>query len=308
MDKDQATKQRVLAAMPAYNEEKYIGSVILQARQYADEVLVVDDGSTDRTAAVARLAGATVVKHGENRGYGATIQSILAEAKKRNPDVLVLMDADAQHDPEEISLLTGAIRNGHDLAVGYRNIDRKEIPSHRKIGQRILAYFTRVLSRSGLSDTECGFRAFSRKAIEVLELREKGMAISAETISEAARKGLSIIEVPVSAIYTGDGSTLNPVRHGVGVLNRVLVMISERRPLLFFGLLGSVFIILGVVAGVMVVRILFASQVLHVGTALISMLLITIGMLSVFTGVILNVLVRRIKEADLAGKARPEKT
>jgi len=308
MDKDQSTKQRVLAAMPAYNEEKYIGSVILQARQYADEVLVVDDGSTDRTAAVAQLAGATVIKHGENRGYGATIQSILAEAKKRNPDVLVLMDADAQHDPEEISLLTGAIRNGHDLAVGYRNIDRKEIPSHRKIGQGILAYFTRVLSRSGLSDTECGFRAFSRKAIEVLELREKGMAISAETISEAARKGLSIIEVPVSAIYTGDGSTLNPVRHGVGVLNRVLVMISERRPLLFFGLLGSGFITLGIVAGVMVVRILFASQVLHVGTALLSMLLITIGMLSVFTGVILNVLVRRIKEADLAGKATPEKT
>jgi glycosyltransferase involved in cell wall biosynthesis len=304
MSTGQAKQQKVLVAMPAYNEEKYIGSLVLQARQYADEVLVVDDGSTDRTVRIAKLAGATVIKHGENRGYGATIQKILTEAKKNAPDVLVLMDADAQHDPEEIAVFIKAIRDGHDLAVGYRNIDRKEIPSHRKIGQKVLTYFTRLLSRSRLSDTECGFRAFSRKAIETLEPREKGMAISAETVSEAARKGLKITEVPVSAIYTGDGSTLNPVRHGVGVLNRILVMISERRPLLFFGLLGSVLIILGVVAGVMVVKLLFASQMLHVGTALVSMLLITIGMLSIFAGIILNVMVKRIKESGLTDNSK----
>lgn len=308
MDTGQASKRKVLVAMPAYNEEKYIGSVVLQAKQYADEVLVVDDGSTDRTVSIANLAGATVIRHGENRGYGATIQSILSEAKKRAPDILVLMDADAQHDPDEISVLIKAIRDGHDLAVGYRTIDRKGIPSHRKIGQKVLTYFTRLLSRSRLSDTECGFRAFSRKAIELLEPREKGMAVSAETVSEAARKGLKVTEVPISAIYTGDGSTLNPVRHGVGVLNRILVMISERRPLLFFGLLGGVLIILGIVAGVLVVKLLFASQMLHVGTALVSMLLITIGMLSIFAGIILNVMVKRIKEAGLADNSKQGNT
>ncbi len=300
MNKQHETGQKVLVAMPAYNEEKYIGSLVVQARQYTDEVLVVDDGSTDRTARVAELAGATVIRHGKNRGYGASIQSILTEARKRAPDVLVLMDADGQHDPGQISALIGAIRSGNDLAVGYRVIGRGEIPAHRRIGQKVLTFFSGVLSRSGLSDTECGFRAFSGKALGVLQPEEKGMAVSAETISEAARKGLKITQVPVSAIYTGDGSTFNPVRHGVDVLNRVLVMISERRPLLFFGVVGAVLIALGLAAGVVVVRLLFASEVLHVGTALLSMMLITIGVLSIFAGIILNVLVKRIKEAGLA--------
>jgi len=262
-------------------------------------VVVVDDGSSDRTARVARLAGATVVQHRKNSGYGATVQTVLAEAKKRNPDVLVLLDADGQHNPEEMSSLVDAIFDGSDVAVGSRKIKSEDIPAYRKIGQKIISYFTRVLSRSTLSDTESGFRAFSRKAINVLEPKEQGMAISAETISEATAKGLGIAEVPISAIYTRDGSTLNPVKHGVGVLNRVLVMISERRPLLFFGLAGSIAIILGIVAGVIVLRALFTINELAVGTAMVAILLITVGVLCIFAGVILNVLVKRIRDSLL---------
>lgn len=294
---NESPRPKIMVAMPAYNEEKYVGTVALQAREYADEVVVVDDGSADRTAKVAELSGATVIEHGENRGYGAAIQSILAHAKKRNPDVLVLLDADAQHDPEEITRLIKAISEGFDLVIGSRKIGRTNIPRHRYFGQKVLSYFTRVLSRSKLSDTESGFRAFSRKAISVLEPKEKGMAISAETVSEATAKGLKVTEIPISVIYTEDGSTLNPVRHGFGVLNRIMVMISERRPLLFFGLCGGIFIVLGIVAGVIVLKILFTSQMLHVGTALISMLLITVGILSISTGIILNVLVKRISDS-----------
>jgi len=290
-------KPTIIVGMPAYNEEKYIGSVILQARQFADEVVVVDDGSSDRTAQVARLAGATVVQHGVNRGYGATVQSVLAEGKKRNPDVLVLLDADGQHNPEEISSLVKAISGGADVAIGSRKLKSEEIPAYRKFGQKIISYFTRVLSRSTLSDTESGFRAFSRQAIKVLEPKEQGMAISAETISEATAKGLKISEVPISAIYTRDGSTLNPVKHGLGVLNRVLVMISERRPLLFFGVAGCIAIILGIVAGIIVLKALITINELAVGTALVSMLLITVGMLCIFAGVILNVLVKRLRDS-----------
>lgn len=294
---NESPRPKIMVAMPAYNEEKYVGTVALQAREYADEVVVVDDGSADRTAKVAELSGATVIEHGENRGYGAAIQSILAHAKKRNPDVLVLLDADAQHDPEEITRLIKAISEGSDLVIGSRKIGRTNIPRHRYFGQKVLSYFTRVLSRSKLSDTESGFRAFSRKAISVLEPKEKGMAISAETVSEATAKGLKVAEIPISVIYTEDGSTLNPVRHGFGVLNRIMVMISERRPLLFFGLCGGIFIVLGIVAGVIVLQILFTSQMLHVGTALISMLLITVGILSISTGIILNVLVKRLSDS-----------
>jgi glycosyltransferase involved in cell wall biosynthesis len=290
-------KPVIIVGMPAYNEEKYVGSVVLQARQFADEVVVVDDGSSDRTAQVARLAGATVVQHRENRGYGATVQTVLAEAKKRTPDVLVLLDADGQHNPEEIPSLVSAIAAGSDVAIGSRKLKSADIPAYRRFGQRIIAYFTRVLSRSTLSDTESGFRAFSRKALSVLEPKERGMAISAETISEATAKGLKIAEVPISAIYTRDGSTLNPVKHGLGVLNRVMVMISEKRPLLFFGLAGGIAITLGIVAGILVLRALFTVNELAVGTALVSMLLITVGMLCIFAGVILNVLVKRIRDS-----------
>ncbi len=296
---DELSRSKIVVGMPAYNEEKYIGSMVLEAQQYADEVIVVDDGSIDRTSKVAELAGATVVRHMENKGYGSAIQSIFVEAKRRNPDILVILDADSQHNPNEIPSLTKAIREGFDIVIGSRKMRiSSNIPPFRRIGQKVLSYFTNVLSRGEIADTESGFRAYSRKAIATLELKEKGMAVSSEIVSEASRKSLRIGEVPISVTYTRDGSTLNPIRHGFGVLHRIMVMISERRPLLFFGLFGGIFIVLGIVAGVMVVRVLFAAQVLNIGTALMSMLLITIGVLCISTGVILNVLIKRITDSS----------
>ena len=285
---------KTIVAMPAYNEEKYIGSLVLRIKRYAGEVIVVDDGSIDRTAMIAELAAATVVKHGENNGYGCAIQSIFAEAGKRNPEVLVILDADAQHNPDEIPSLVKAVTEGADVVIGSREMQRNVIPAYRRAGQRVLSGLTNVASQKKLSDTESGFRAYSRKAIAELELKEKGMAVSSEIVSAAASKGLTITEVPISVTYTGDGSTLNPVKHGVSVLNRIVVMISERRPLLVFGAIGAICIIFGIIVGVLVVQTLQAQQVLQVGSALMSMLLVTIGMLSISTGLILSVLVKRI--------------
>ena len=285
---------KTIVAMPAYNEKKYIGSMVLQAQRYADEVIVVDDGSMDHTSDVAELAGATVIRHEKNQGYGVTIRRILTEAKKRSPDVLVILDADSQHEPDEIPSLIKAISEGFDIAIGSREAQRNVIPMYRRTGQKVLSYFTNVLSGGELSDTESGFRAYSKKAIAELELKENGMAVSSEIISAATKKGLKVTEVPISITYTKDGSTMNPIKHGLGVLNRIMVMISERKPLLFFGIAGGICIILGAIMGVLVVQTLQDYQVLQVGSALISMILITVGMLSISTGVILNVLVRRI--------------
>jgi len=285
---------KTIIAMPAYNEANYIGSVVIQAKQYGDEVIVADDGSKDRTADIAELAGASVIRHATNLGKGAGVRDIIAEAAKRNADVLVLMDADAQHDPREIPGLIKAVKEGADLAIGSRSIGRENIPSYRKIGQKVLSKLTGTLSKTKVMDTESGFRAFSRKAINTMQLKETGFAIEAEMISEAADKGLNIVEVPITAIYTQDGSTLNPITHGVGNVNRILVLISERKPVFYFGMLGGLLILLGIIAGFVVFNTYQASSNLAMGTALICMLLITVGTLLVSTGIILGVLVKRL--------------
>jgi glycosyltransferase involved in cell wall biosynthesis len=294
MNDNKTRKLKIVAGMPAFNEAKYLGSLLLKTRQYVDEVFIVDDGSSDDTVKVAELAGAGVVRHDHNKGYGAAIQSIIAEAKKRDADILVILDADAQHDPKEIpGLLQPLLENKADFVIGTRRKEKKKIPFYRRIGQKVILSSVKMLSDDDLTDTECGFRAFSRKAINTLELRENGMAVSAETVAEASRKGLVTLQVPVSVTYSDDSSTLNPVSHGVGVLAGVISMISEQRPLFFFGLGGVISMTIGLIFGIRVIDMFSKSGVLPVGNTLLAVLFLVIGAFSVFTGLILRVLTRR---------------
>lgn len=287
-------KDGVLVGIPAYDEEKYVANIVLQAKQYADEVIVVDDGSRDNTARIAELAGATVVRHDRNRGKGVAIARILTEARKRRPDVLVLLDADSQHNPDEIPAIIEPVRQGFDLVIGSRDAQKQNTPTYRRIGLKVLLHSARVLSRrSSISDSESGFRALSLMAIDEIELKEKGFAIESEMIASAADKDLKITEVPISNIYTTDGSTLNPVRHGAGVLNRILAMISERRPLFFFGLLGGILLVAALITTIRVFDIYATRGAWAMGSIMLTALLISVGVISVFTGIILNAVARR---------------
>ena len=286
-------RTRVLAGIAAYNEARYIGSIVLQARQYVEEVIVVDDGSTDNTAAVAELAGARVIRHAKNRGKGTAIQTILAEAKKRNPDALVLLDADAQHDPNEIPTVVKPVSQGFDLVIGSREAQKDKTPKYRRIGQKVIFGSSRLASKTNVADSESGFRALSPRAIKELDLQAQGFAVESEMITFAADKGLKITEVPISNIYTKDGSTLNPVRHGIDVLGRIVVMISQRRPLFFFGLAGAILLVIALVIGIRVISIAAATGDLAIGSTILTTMFIIAGMLSIFTGIILNALHRR---------------
>jgi len=288
-------KTGVLVGILAYDEEKYIANIVLQAKQYADEVIVVDDGSRDNTARIAKLAGATVVQHDRNRGKGVAIESILAEARKRKPDVLVLLDADSQHNPNEIPAIIESIRHGSDLVIGSRENQKEKTPAYRRVGQKVLSRFSRILSGRNISDSESGFRGLSLRAISEIELKEKGFAIEAEMIASAVNKDLKITEVPISNIYTTDGSTLNPVRHGTGVLNRIVVMISDRRPLFFFGLAGAILLLAALITAIRVLNIHSTEREWAYGSIILAALFIQTSMFSIFTGVILNAFSRRMK-------------
>ena len=285
---------RIVAALPAYNEDRYIGSVILKARKHATEVIVFDDGSLDATSEIARLAGATVFRNDTNRGKGAAMKQLLASVRDNSPDVLVFLDADGQHDPNEIPRLVSAIREGYDLVVGSRTAEKKKTPFYRRVGQNILSHATSVVSRGRkVIDSESGFRALSPRMINEIKLTEDGFAVETEMIAMAAEKGFRITEVPISSIYVQDGSTQNPVRHGFGVLGRIINMISERRPLLFFGVAGFVLCVLGMIAGVRVLSAMARSGAFPIGTALLCAVFLIVGVFSIFTGIVLNILTRK---------------
>lgn len=215
---------KIIALIPAYDEEVAIGSVILRTLQYVDDVLIVDDGSSDATSKIAKLAGAKVITHPTNLGKGEGLKSGFKYIGD-NYDIIITIDGDGQHNPDEIPKLLKPIIDGKtDLVNGsrYMNGPEENTPAYRRVGQQVLDKATNISAGISITDSQSGFRAFTSKITPCFRFKDTGFGIESEMLVDAAENGFRISEVPITVRYDVDGSTKNPVTHGVGVLLTIL--------------------------------------------------------------------------------------
>jgi len=238
----------ITVGIPAYNEEKNIASIIIKLKDIADTIIVCNDGSSDSTSQIAKKLGAIVIDHPKNLGYGAGINSILKKSKELNSDILVTFDADGQHRIEDIKKVSEPIKqNIADIVIGSRFLDeaKDKIPNYRKFGINIITKVTNSTLKEKITDSQSGFRAYSKNVISKLNISDIGMGISTEILIKSSSQNFKIIEVPIVVNYDGDTSTHNPVSQGTSVLFSTIKYTSIEHPLKFYGIPSLIFFIIG---------------------------------------------------------------
>jgi glycosyltransferase involved in cell wall biosynthesis len=292
-------KPFVVVGIPAFNEVTMIAQIVLEAKKYADAVVVCDDGSSDMTGAIAKRSGAYVVRHKRNLGYGASIKSLFKRALSMNADVLVTLDADGQHNPEEIPEVVNPIVQGvADLVIGSRFIDtygNKEMPLYRRFGAQLITKLVNGSSKNGISDAQSGFRAYNRYALECLNPFEDGMGASVEILLKANKQDLKMCEVPSSCKYhNGDvaTSTKHPLTHGIGVIMSILRFIFEEKPLAMLGIPGLLCLFVGTGFGIWLLQIYAIEHHIVTNIALAAIAFVLIGFFLLSTAMTLYSMTR----------------
>ena len=240
---------KIIIGIPAFNEEKNIASIITKLMKITDSIIVCNDGSSDLTSEIAEKMGAVVINHKKNLGYGGAIRSIFLKAKELDGDILVTFDADGQHRIEDIENVTTPIINQEaELVIGSRFLDdsEKEVPQYRKVGIKVITKITNASIKEKLTDSQSGFRAYSKKVVDELNPSELGMGISTEILIKASSKNFKITEVPIRILYSGDTSTHNPISHGSSVILSTIKYTSIEHPLKFYGIPSIIFFIIGI--------------------------------------------------------------
>jgi glycosyltransferase involved in cell wall biosynthesis len=185
--------------MPAYNEEQAIGGVLTALhREGWHDIIVVNDGSKDRTAEIAEAKKAVVVSHKRNSGLGAALRTGLAKARELGAEVVVTFDADGQHDPKAVRRMVSALR-GVDLVIGVRYFI--DAPFHKRLGNFWFNLITRVMGGI-FTDSQSGMRALNRRALETIRIRSNRYEVSSEIVMQANQKGLRIKGIPVRCRFT----------------------------------------------------------------------------------------------------------
>lgn len=288
----------MVACIPAYNEERNIASVVVRVLKYVDKVIVCDDGSTDLTGEVAEKLGAEVLKHGVNMGYGAALGSLFKRARELDPDVTVVLDADLQHNPQDIPRLIEPIVKGEaDIVIGSRLLKGSvgDIPAYRRFGVKTISRFAGRFSYS-LSDAQSGFRAYSRRAVKLIQPAEQGMGASTEILLKAKEHGLAVMEVPIEIRYDGKRAKRNPFYHGLDVLLSTLKIVSIKHPLLFYGTPGLASLGVALVFWVLTLQHFAATRMVSTNLALAAIGATLFGLILMTIAIILYVLISVVRE------------
>lgn len=279
-----------IACIPAYNEEKIIENIIKRCKLFVDEVIVCDDGSDDQTSEVSKKAGAIVIKHAHNQGKGNAMKSLFKYAKTIGADIMVTIDGDGQFLPEEIPKIMNPIsKDNADIVIGYRFDNNKEMPSYRKIGNKMLDKFTNLASELPFRDTQGGFRGYSKKAINTINITTNGFGVDSEILIDASKKKLKIVEERITVIYnTGsETSTKSPINHSSEVIVSLLEIIAINHPLRYLGLPGIGLMGIGIIFGIFVLVTFNEIRYFSIPYTLISMTTIMIGIILLLMSVVL---------------------
>jgi len=292
---------KVIVGIPAFNEEKNIAVLITQLKKIADKIIVCNDGSTDLTSEIAEELGATMINHKKNLGYGAAIRSIFLKSKDLDGDILVTFDADGQHRIEDINKVINPIINGEsDLVIGSRFLDEsaKEVPRYRKAGIKLITKITNVTIKKQLTDSQSGFRAYSKKVLNELNPSELGMGISTEILIKASTKNFRISEVPIKIVYDGDTSTHNPISHGSSVLLSTIKFTSIEHPLKFYGIPSMIFFAIGLFFTSLSIEYYADIGRLNTNLTLVGAGSILIAVVLLLTGILLYSLISVVREKN----------
>jgi len=220
--------QKLVVVMPAYNAAQTLERTVAEIPSMVDEVILVDDGSSDETAAVARRIGLRTIVHPKNRGYGGNQKTCYAEALRQGADIVVMVHPDYQYTPKLIPALAHCVASGlYDLALGSRILGGRArqggMPAYKYVANRVLTGIENLLIDQKLSEYHTGYRAFSRKLLETLPLNENGddFVFDNQMLVQAVYFGFKIAEVTCPTLYFEEASSISfsrSVRYGLGVL------------------------------------------------------------------------------------------
>jgi len=286
-------KPKIVITVPAYNEENSISWVIKEIKEVMDntsyeyQILVLDDGSKDKTVELAKKAGAIVFSNLSNRGLAETFRIEMKKCLELNADIIVHTDADGQYLSKDIPRLIKKIEEGYDLVLGSRfGRSVKHMPLLKRFGNKVFAIVFKHLTKIKLTDTTTGFRAFTRNVAEDIEYINK-FTYTQEQIIKASKQKFRITEIPIETRKTRPSRLFkNPFEYAIKAWINIFRIYRDYDPLKFFGTIGISFLLLGFIIAIYFLYLhIFGGGIIgHLGLLFLMLLLIMGGIQIIFFG------------------------